>query len=237
MNYFELSCKCFIKQDIFFKNSFEIIAKYINYSLCQDERYLAIHNSKDFKPYCFNSFYPPEQSKTYQKDNVYKLTIRSVYQDFIYALAELLEKNTKNPHFWLTAENIELIERFFIPELYTVTPTIVTIDNKPTYWTMEKSGDIEQLKIQLHDNLAKKYQRVYDEPIPAEHNFIQLIELKNQTPENIFITKNQKQIRLFGNKVKIIPHEDEISQALAFIALSCGLGEKQSYGGGFCIWK
>jgi len=44
-------------------------------------------------------------------------------------------------------------------------------------------------------------------------------------------------VRLFGNKLKIVPNEDETSQKLAFVALSCGLGEKQSYGGGFCLWK
>lgn len=237
MNYFELSCKCFIKQDIFFKNSFEIIAKYINYSICKDEMYSPIHNSRDFKPYCFNSFYPTERNKVYKKDHTYTLTIRSIYQDFIYGLAELLRKNINNSNFLVIEAKIKTIERFFITELYTVTPTIVTIDNKPTYWTLEKSGDIVQLMTQLHDNLVKKYQRVYDEPIPAANNFIQQIELMNQKPDNIYITKYKKSIRLFGNKFKIIPIEDEISQALAFIALSCGLGEKQSYGGGFCVWK
>jgi len=44
-----------------------------------------------------------------------------------------------------------------------------------------------------------------------------------------------KKIKLFGNKFKIIPKADEISQKLAFIALGAGLGEKGSFGGGFCI--
>ncbi len=38
------------------------------------------------------------------------------------------------------------------------------------------------------------------------------------------------------NAIILIPNEDKSSQALAFIALSCGLGEKQSYGG-FCLSK
>ncbi|MDM8564723.1 CRISPR-associated endoribonuclease Cas6 [Candidatus Halobeggiatoa sp. HSG11] len=237
MNYFELSCKCFIKQDIFFKNSFEIIAKYINFSMCQDERYLAVHNSLDFKPYCFNSFYPPEQGRVYEKDKIYTLTIRAVDRDFIYNLVESLRKNINNANFLVLETKVKTVKKFFVTELYTVTPTIVTIDNKPTYWTREKSGDIVQLVTQLHDNVAKKYQQVYNRPISATNTFIQLIELMNQKPENIFIIKNKKQIRLFGNKFKIVPHEDETSQALAFVALSCGLGEKQSYGGGFCTSK
>ena len=42
-------------------------------------------------------------------------------------------------------------------------------------------------------------------------------------------------IRFFGNKLRIVPNEDELSQKLAFTALACGLGEKNSYGGGFCL--
>jgi CRISPR-associated endoribonuclease Cas6 len=68
-------------------------------------------------------------------------------------------------------------------------------------------------------------------------NFIQLIELKNRVPQNITITKDGKKIRFFGNKLRIIPNEDNVSQKLAFTALGCGLGEKNSYCGGFCIWR
>jgi CRISPR-associated endoribonuclease Cas6 len=237
MNYFEIICKCFIKQDIFFKDSFEIIAKYINYCLFQNDKYSDIHYNKDFKPYCFNSFYPPEGDKIYKKGDIYTLRIRSIYQDFAYDLAELLRNNVNNFKFLVVETEIKTIEQFFITELYTVTPTIVTIDNKPTYWTYEKSGDIALLMTQLHDNLDKKYQYIYNQPVLAENNFIQLLEITNKEPVNIHISKHNKPIRLFGNKFKIVPNEDEISQVLAFIALSCGLGEKQSYGGGFCTGK
>ncbi len=46
-----------------------------------------------------------------------------------------------------------------------------------------------------------------------------------------------KEVRLFGNKFKIIPNEDEVSQKLAFVALGAGLGEKNSFGGGFCSYR
>jgi CRISPR-associated endoribonuclease Cas6 len=66
-------------------------------------------------------------------------------------------------------------------------------------------------------------------------NFIQLLEIKNRIPQNIRIIKNDKKVTFFGNKFKIVPHEDEVSQKLAFTALACGLGEKNSYGGGFVL--
>ena len=49
------------------------------------------------------------------------------------------------------------------------------------------------------------------------------------------LEKDKQKSRLFGNKFKIIPNEDEVSQKLAFIALGAGLGEKNSFGAGFVI--
>ena len=102
---------------------------------------------------------------------------------------------------------------------------------------MQKDGNILTLQKQLHDNLERKYQEFYGEALEAKQNFIQLLEIKNRVPQNIQITKDNKKIRFFGNKFRIVPHEDEISQKLAFLALGCGLGEKNSFGGGFCLAK
>ena len=107
---------------------------------------------------------------------------------------------------------------------------------------MDKDGDILKLQEQLQDNLEKKYQDFYGEEIKSSQNFVQLLELKNTKPQSIFFIKNSKDIkmqkvRLFGNKFRIILNEDEVSQKLAFIALACGLGEKQSYGAGLCLSK
>jgi CRISPR-associated endoribonuclease Cas6 len=100
---------------------------------------------------------------------------------------------------------------------------------------MQESGDVELLRNLLHSNLCKKYKSFFNEEIDDKQNFIQLIEIKNALPQNITISKNGKKIRFFGNKLKIIPNEDEASQKLAFTAFGCGLGEKNSYGGGFCL--
>ena len=89
--------------------------------------------------------------------------------------------------------------------------------------------------------LEKKYQDFYGESISSEQSFIQLLEIKNRVPQTIQTTKRDKKsgkvssFRFFGNKFRIEPNEDEISQKLAFVALACGLGEKNSFGGGFCL--
>jgi CRISPR-associated endoribonuclease Cas6 len=236
MQYFELKCTAYIKEDIPFKESFEIISKYISFSMAQNERLKTIHEINTFKYYTFGSFYPVEKDKVYKKGNSYTFTIRTVDADFAKVLEEELRKNINNPNFLIVQVHKRSIKEFFVSELYSVTPVIVTID-KGLYWTPESDGDIIKLQRQLHDNLEKKYQEFYKEKLTPLQNFIQLIEIKNRKPQTIQITKDGKKIRFFGNKFRIVPHEDEVSQKLAFMALGSGLGEKNSFGGGFCLGK
>ena len=234
MKYFELICTAYIKKDIFFKESFELISKYISFSMSKKDELKELHEKQGFKHYSFGNFYPVEKEKIYKKGNTYQFALRSLDEAFIDALSQTLRQNIDNPNFLVIDTHKRIVKQFFIGELYSVTPVIISIENG-LFWTMEKDGDIIKLQKQLHDNLEKKYQSFYGEPIKGEQNFIQLLEIKNRVPQNIQIIKNGKTIRLFGNKFRIVPNEDEVSQKLAFVALACGLGEKNSFGGGFCI--
>jgi CRISPR-associated endoribonuclease Cas6 len=107
---------------------------------------------------------------------------------------------------------------------------------------MKQDGDILKLQKLLQDNLEKKYNAFYGTKLKPTQNFIQLLEIKNQKPQRIWTSKKDKEQKIvsfnfIGNKFRIMPNEDEISQKLAFLALGCGLGEKNSYGGGFCLGK
>jgi CRISPR-associated endoribonuclease Cas6 len=245
MKYFELKCLAYLKRDIEFTDSFDILSKYINFSMCQKAKYEKSHNKNEFKNYCFGNFYPIEKAKIYKAGNNYSFIIRSLDEEFINDLENLLRQNINNSYLQVLQTTRKVVKQFFISELYTVTPVIVSVkdkNEKTIFWTLDRDGDILKLQKQLQDNLEKKYQDFYGEEIKASQNFIQLLEIKNKKPQSIFFTKNTKdnkvqKIRLFGNKFRIIPNEDEISQNLAFIAISCGLGEKQSYGGGVCIWN
>ncbi len=236
MQYFELTCTAYLKNDIPFKESFETLSKYISYSMAQDRELKVTHESKGFKHYCFGGLLPIEKERVYKKCSNYTFTIRSLDENLIDTLSKELRKNINNPNLLIVEAQKRGVKQFFVSELYSATPVIVTVENG-FYWTMEKDGDILKLQKQLHDNLAKKYQDFYGEPIKSEQNFIQLLEIKNRVPQTIQITKNDKKIRFFGNKFRIVPHEDEVSQKLAFLALGCGLGEKSSFGGGFCLWN
>lgn len=233
MNYFELTCVAYLKSDLDFPRSFETLSRFISFSMMRGGLE-AIHTKSGYKHYVFGGLLPPESDKTYKKGSTYRFSIRSPDETFITLLSKALRQNIDHPDLIVVETACKKTTPSFIQELYSATPVIVTGEEN-LYWTMEKNGDIMQLQKQLHDNLEKKYQSFYGETIKAPHNFIQLIEIKNRVPQNIRIRKDGKAITFFGNKFRIVPNEDEISQKLAFVALACGLGEKNSYGGGFVL--
>jgi len=200
------------------------------------------HTKTGFKHYSFSGFKPEKEdikNAFYKSGTTYTFTIRSLDENFLETLSLALRQNIDNPYFLVIQTHKKIIKQFFISQLYSVTPVIVTYsDNEhQMFWTMEKNGDIMQLQRQLHDNLEKKYKSFFGEDIKIKQNFIQLLEIVNRVPQNIIIKKDANKIRFFGNKFRIVPNEDEASQKLAFLALASGMGEKNSYGGGFMLGK
>ncbi|MCX6074596.1 MAG: CRISPR-associated protein Cas6 [Campylobacterales bacterium] len=235
MQYFELKCTAYLKNSIEFERSFEAISKHISFSMMRGDLQ-EVHESKGYKHFVFGGFMPLEKDKMYHQGKIYTFTLRSLDETFLDTLGYALKHNMDNPDFLIVETAKKTVHQFFISELYSATPVIVTVE-KNQYWTIQSDGDILKLQKQLHDNLEKKYQSFYGEELSAPQNFIQLLEIKNRVPQNIKIHKEGKVIRFFGNKFKIVPNEDELSQKLAFVALACGLGEKGSYGGGFMLAK
>jgi len=236
LKYYELTCTTYLKRDIAFRESFEKIARYINYSMAQIESLKRLHNQNRFKYYTFNSFSPIERDRVYKRGKNYTFTIRSLREDFIDNIQNTLRENINNPNFLVVIAEKKILKQFFISELYSITPVVVTMENGK-FWTLKEGKDILQLYQQLHSNLERKYRAFYKDGLEANENFIRILEVKNQKPQTIQIVKNGKPFKFFGNKFKIIPREDETSQKLAFTALACGLGEKNSFGGGFCVAK
>ena len=237
MKYFELKCKAYLKKDIDFKNSFETIGRFISFSIMRDEKTKELHQKKGYKYYTFGSFLPIEKDGIYKKDNIYEFNIHTPSEILAFSLEKTLRENINNPNLQILQVFTKEIKQYFITELYTATPTIVTVENGKFYWSISKDGDILKLQRLLHENLEKKYKSFYKEELKIEQNFIQLIEIKNHKPQTIQIHKNNKIVKFYGNKFRLVPHEDKVSQKLAFMALSCGLGEKNSFGGGFCVGR
>jgi len=188
MKYFELTCTAYLKRDISFRESFETVSKYISYSMFQSQTLQGLHNKKEFKHYSFGNFFPIEKNKIYKQGITYTFILRSLDETFIDIMSFTLRQNINNPNFQVISAQKRVVKKFFISELYSATPVIVTVENG-LFWTMEKDGDIIKLQKQLHDNLEKKYQSFFKEPIKGEENFIQLLEIKNKVPQNIEIIK------------------------------------------------
>ncbi len=243
MKIFELKCKAYLKTNIELKSSFDVLSKYLNYSIYQNE----IYKNKDtsIKNYCFGNFYPTESDKIYKKNNVYEFVIRSIDEEFIDELEKAILENMNNSFLIVLSAVKKEIDQFFIRELYSATPVIVSQKKDDTgrqlYWSLDYNGDMEILQNQLQINLEKKLKLFYPEDIEVPKNFIDEIEIKNLKPQSIYFKtiRNQKEklVRLIGNKFKIVPKKDDLSQKLAFLSLGVGLGEKSSFGGGFCLGR
>lgn len=243
MKIFELKCKAYLKTNIELKSSFDVLSKYLNYSIYQNE----IYKNKDtsIKNYCFGNFYPTESDKIYKKNNVYEFVIRSIDEEFIDELEKAIIENMNNSFLIALSAVKKEIDQFFIRELYSATPVIVSQKKDDTgrqlYWSLDYNGDMEILQNQLQKNLEKKLKLFYPDDMDISNNFIDEIEIKNLKPQSIYFKtiKNQKEklVRLIGNKFKIVPKKDDLSQKLAFLSLGVGLGEKSSFGGGFCLGR
>ncbi|WP_032123134.1 CRISPR-associated endoribonuclease Cas6 [Clostridium amazonitimonense] len=226
MNYFELTITVLLNRNIYFADSGYVIGKNINKIMLLDESLKEFHPKKEYKNYVFNSFFPLEKDKTYKKDNLYIFKIRSLDYEFcekMYKLSPYL----KSDDFKVISADIKEINKKTLKEIYTITPLIITIDNKP--WM--QNDDLNLFKERLEINLEKKYKNFYNEDISAKDKLINNITFKNRVP----MYYNYKNIRLLGNKISISIHDNEDAQKLAFLALAVGLGEKNSsVGAGFC---
>lgn len=227
MNYFEITITTLLKRDIYFADSGYVIGKNINRITLLDEGLKELHPKKEYKNYVFNSFYPLEKDKFYKKDKLYIFKIRSLDYEFCEKIYRL-SINLKSEDFKIISADINEINQRTIKEIYTVTPLIITVDNKP--W-MQKD-DIELFKERIESNLEKKYKNFYNEDIDVKGKFINSIEFKNRKPMH-YNYKNG--IKLLANKVSILIQDNEEAQKVAFLARAVGIGEKNSaIGAGFC---
>lgn len=226
MEYHELTITGCLLQDVYFTEANALIAQTINKSLYMDNELAEKHAKNEYKNYCFNSLYPLENDKTYKRGRIYIFRIRSLEESFAVKLKFLLPK-VQSDFIKLIAIEQKTIKKKHIVELYTVTPALVTVDNK--HWLPQDDFILLQERFQM--NLEKKYKTYFGEALIIKQSFIQHIEILNHKPMS-FSYKNTK---LLGNKFRIIPNDDVISQNLAFIAEATGIGEKSSSAGlGYC---
>ena len=236
MTIYELTLKVYLKQDVKYNDSYNIISKFISYSMSQANILKQFHINNHFKFYVHNTFSPTQKSGVYKKDNIYSFKIRSLDELFITSIIKLLKQNVNNKYLLIVDTNLIKISPKVIKKLYTLTPTIITLPKSNNeYWKINNSN-ILQLIEQLNINLLKKYNSFTNSNI-QKCDFINSIKLLTPIPQAINASKNDKKFKFIGHKFEIIPNSDELSQKLAIVAIGAGIGEKNSYGGGFCLFK
>lgn len=226
MHYYELTVTVYLLSDIYFTKINEIIGQTINKAMFLDTELSEKHKKNEYKLYVYNNLYPLEFNKTYKKGRIYIFKIRTLENIFAEKIKKLLLK-VGDEYLKIISIDSRIIRKKHITEIYTVTPVLITVDNK--HWLPQ--DDFMLLQKRLQANLEKKYKAFYKEKLNMNHSFIQHIEILNHIPLS-FYYKNTK---LLANKFRIIPNEDENSQTLAFMAEAVGIGEKNSAVGlGFC---
>jgi len=224
---YKLNLKVILKSKIFYQNSYEIIHKVIS-TILVDAGFEKFHNNKTVKCFVVSNFFNPK-NKYYQtgKNNFLLYTSNIEVAKIINSEAFLYEDNILK----VNEVVVKQIDIKFIQKLISKNPVIITLKEKNRYWTLNKSGDIQLLQEAIVNNLVRKYEIFFNEKLQLQYSPINFLKI-NPIVEKIIL--NSKKATLYGHKLEIGFNDDETSQKLAFLAFSCGVGEKNSFGGGFC---
>jgi CRISPR-associated endoribonuclease Cas6 len=231
------------KDNEFNDNSFNAIYNLLLKPITNDSFLKDLHNNdKGIKLYSVSGLFPTEKNKYYKKDKNYTFLIRSFNKNIITKFEKELKCIKSNEHFRDIKAGFRALKNSrvnILLELYTPTPVIVTLPNdkypKDRYWTVkDTNGNAELFREMIENNLKRKYEAITGTQVPREHSFIQQFKIVSQNPQFLTVMSSGKKLQFLGYKVSITPQTDEVSQNMAFVALGTGLGEKNSFCGGFC---
>lgn len=228
MKVIQIRIKILLKENIHVSDIQPKVCGLIDYSFSKRQELLDMHNENKYKFYCFDFPYPAERDQIYKKGKIYTLTIRTV--DF--ELAEffsnsLLDVQTR--FIKALSSELKILPQRPIEKIYSLTPAI--IKNDTGYWRDNMS--IEDYQKRLKENLVKKYNIITGTKMDEDFKLFDKIELKNRKP----ISVKYKKIKLLGDKVNLYIADNDRAQALAYMAIGCGIMEMNSRGCGFVNYK
>ncbi len=223
MQYYNLKVVVMPKKDIKNEEAYEKISKLIANAMLKDEYLKQTHEKNEYKNYVFCNLYPVQKSGIYTTGSMYTFDIRFINLSIAMKMKQFLSL-IQNEDFKIIMSNLETNSQRKITKLITLTPAVITTD-KGDY---KIDNNMQFVKTRILVNTQKKYNQIYNEKVDVD--FINEIKQTNQKPIKI----PYKNIYMLGNKFEITVKEDEMSQNLAYLALSVGLLEKNSIGLGFC---
>ena len=223
MKYYNLKVIAMPKRDIKNEEAYEKISKLIANAMLRDDELKQTHEKNEYKNYVFCNLYPVQKNGTYNAGSIYTFDIRFINLSIAIKMKQFLSI-IQNDDLKIVMSNLETNSQRKIKRLITLTPAVITTD-KGDY---KIDNNMQFVKKRILANTQKKYNQIYNEKVDVD--FIDEIKQTNQKPIKI----PYKNIYMLGNKFEITVKEDEISQNLAYLALSVGLLEKNSIGLGFC---
>lgn len=226
MKVYEISIETYTKKSLNRLSLQEKISKLISGYLAQDEKWLAYHQSKDYKSYSFDSLYPLSKD-IYQKGGIYKFRIRTIDPGLANYLLDGFE-DYQDDNFKNLTINVRELKKRPIEKLYSITPVI--LKNDFGYWGKDK--DIRFFEKRITENLFKKYKYFLKEDL-EEFSFYTNLVFKNDKP----IAVETKDISLLGDKVELYIKGDKVSQDLAYLALATTFSENNALGCGFLGYR
>lgn len=223
----ELTITIQLIKDIKYPDLVEKLSYAINMYFLATPELMAFHKGNKIKKYCYSGLYPVSPSKVYLKGEMYSFKIRFIDSIIADEFKNSLINN-QNPIFIVLGIDEQIKKRRrLIRELYTVTPSVITVANNKQWIANEKELDFA--KERILKNTIRKFNELTGFTMGI-YDFIDKIEIQNRKPVGF----KYKGTTLLGNKFKIAIKEDEFSQQLAFLILGTGLLEKNALSFGFC---
>lgn len=227
MQVFEISVSVKMKQDLPSEHALEQIASFLDQVLCKTG-FETLHKTNQYKYYCFNSLYPIEDSRIYQKGKNYSFQVRTVETSLAGTFSSLVLQGSSK-FFTILNSQIKIIPNHIINKVYSITPCIMK--NDTGYW--RKSGSIEDFERRLKENLLKKYNTLTGTKMNEEFQLCTSLQFKNKGP----ISCAYKKIHLLGDKLEIMPDSSKEAQELMYMALGTGILETNARGYGFINYQ
>lgn len=235
MQFTELIITIQLKEPVHFTKSQARLGHELHKLMLLDAELSVLHAEKGIKNYCFSNLYPAEPDGFYKPGKVYILRYRGQSSSMARALKLIMNAHRENSMFSILSSELKTQHQRLITSFTSITPTVATFiaDGRDRCWTPSEKP-LNVLMSQLQANLVKKLSYYLKSDVTTEKSFIQNVEMLSRKPLKIIYERKD---RIFlGYKFKIVPEPDEMSQMLAFTALACGLGEKNSsLGCGFCL--
>lgn len=228
MNVIEIKLQIYLLKDIPQNKIQSKITSLIDGALAKENNLLMLHNSNQYKNYCFNQPYPIEKDKLYKEGNIYTLTLRTIDKDLATFFNNKLV-NEYNSELKALKADIKVIPKRQIQKIYSLTPIILKTDSG--YWKGVLS--IDEFERRLKENLIKKYKFITNEKIEAAFDLYTDIEFKNKKP----IATEYKGIKLLGDKINLEVADNPIAQELAYLSLGVGICEMNARGFGFLNYQ